>query len=625
MDYAISLKKNSHIGYKLLIANRGEIARRILKACREKNILTAVVTTADDRNSRVCQEADAVFEIDSFLNAQQIIECAQQYGAHLIHPGYGFLSENAKFAKLCEKSGITFIGPTNAQIQKLGSKESSKQLARKCGIPVLPSLSSTDLKKIPHTQWKKEFEKLNIQPPYLIKASGGGGGRGMRIVHSFDDIQNALERASHEALQAFHDDTVFVERYLQHPRHIEIQVFGNGKGGGVFFGERECSLQRRHQKVIEECPSSVITEDLRKRMGQAALALVKQTKYRGAGTVEFLLDAQKNFYFLEMNTRLQVEHPVTEMVYGIDLVHAQIDLALGHWKPLTPKPQGVALEARILAENPRQNFLPTPGTIEEYIEPYGDGIRVDTGVQKGSVILPSFDSMIAKLIVHAANRPLAIEKMQYALKNYFIFGITTNIPFLIALTSRPEFLTGQISTHFIEEHLDELNQTLISKQLINFLKLSSCRDALFATEAQIPQLSHLNVFFKQKFNSSFHNELDLKNIHYTKFLNSKGQLELNVGGEIVILEHPGLYHQHTSHQQENSYEIRSPMAGKIYDILIKNGDFVNKGDLIFIIESMKMQLEVRASQYGILKNVVVQKGDIVSSTNPLGVIAPAEL
>lgn len=573
----------------------------------------------------MCKEADAVFEVDSFLNAQQIIARAKQWKANLIHPGYGFLSENANFAKLCEDNDIIFIGPTSTQIQKLGSKESSKQIARKCGVPVLPSLSSTELKNIPYTKWKKEFEKLDIQAPYLIKASGGGGGRGMRIVNAFDDLQNALERASHEALQAFADDTVFVERYLKHPRHIELQVFGDGRGKGVCFGERECSLQRRHQKVIEECPSTIVTEQLRKQMGDAALALVRRTKYRGAGTVEFLLDTQKNFYFLEMNTRLQVEHPVTEMVYGIDLVHAQIDLALGHWKPVTPQPQGVAIEARILAEDPRNNFLPTPGTIEQYIEPRGDGIRVDSGVQKGSTILPTFDSMIAKLIVYAENRELAIQKMHYALKNYFIFGIATNIPFLIALVQSPAFLTGQISTHFIEENLHALNQPLLSQDMIDCLQSIPCRDVLFANKKSSDDPSYLNVFVKQKFHQSIQNRFDFQKIEDTKFLNSRKQLEVNIDGEVLILEHPGFYNQNTSCHAEDTAELKSPMAGKVYDILLKNGDIVKKGDLIFIIESMKMQLEVRASQDGIITSIDAQKGDIVLGTHKLGVISPIEL
>lgn len=564
--------------------------------------------------------------VDSFLHAQQIVDCAKQWGAHLLHPGYGFLSENAQFAKLCEDNDIIFVGPTSVQIKKLGSKESSKNIAQKCRVPVLPSLLSSELKNLPSKKdWQNEFKKRGIYSPYLIKASGGGGGRGMRVVHTFEEIPESLERAAHEALQAFSDDTVFVERYLTHPRHIEIQVFGDGKGKGVCFGERECSLQRRHQKVIEECPSSVVTDKLRKQMCDAALRIVKHTKYRGAGTVEFLLDEQKNFYFLEMNTRLQVEHPVTEMIYGIDLVHAQIDLALGNWKAFATKPRGVALEARILAEDPRRNFLPTPGIIEEYIEPYGDGIRVDTGVQKGSAILPTFDSMIAKLIVYAGDRASAVQKLNYALTHYFIFGITTNIPFLIALTKRDEFLNGQISTHFIEENLAALNQSLISKHLINFVKSHACRETLFAKQKDQAHQRHVSIFSNQRLNQFSHNQFDLTDIQYTKFLNSRGEIELNVDGEIVVLEHPGFYNQRGVSHQENSAEIKSPMAGKIYDILLKNGDYVKKGDLVFVIESMKMQLEVRASQDGILKEVVSQKGDIIMGANTLGVIAPIEL
>lgn len=560
-----------------------------------------------------------VLEVDSFLNAQQIIAQAKNWGANLLHPGYGFLSENAQFAKLCEENTIAFVGPTSEQIKILGSKESSKKIAKLCGVPVLASLSSSELKTIKQSEWKSEFEKRGIHSPYLIKASGGGGGRGMRIVENFAVIPETLTRASHEALQAFNDDTVFVERYLQHPRHIEIQIFGDGYGNGVFFGERECSLQRRHQKVIEECPSSVVTQELRNAMGKAALSFVAYTKYRGAGTVEFLLDEKGNFYFLEMNTRLQVEHPVTEMVYGIDLLHMQIDLALGkEWLSNSYtkiKAHGVALEARILAENPRKKFLPTPGKIEEYIEPQGEGIRVDSGVTKGSTILPTFDSMISKLIVHAENREQAIEKMLYALKNYFIFGITTNIPFLISLVSRKEFLFGEESTHFIEEHLSELNDKLIPQKLIDCFESFVNREQLFSN-TQKQQHAHVNIFSRQL----THDDLNIEKIPFTSFKNSSGQLEVNIGGEVLKLENPAFYNQLFSHDSISGNEVKSPMAGKVYDVCVESGAKVKKGDLLFIIESMKMQLEVRASQNGIIKDIVVSKGEILMGPNNLATL-----
>lgn len=614
---------------KILIANRGEIARRILKAAKEKSLIVGVIATPEDKNSLVCQEADQVLIVDSYLNGAQIVQQAKSFGAQLLHPGYGFLSENSAFAQLCEENHINFIGPTSAQIKQLGSKESSKHIAQKCNVPTLASLSSHDLKNIPQSNWKDEFEVKSIYPPYLIKASGGGGGRGMRIVHNFSEIPEQLKRAADEALQAFNDDTVFVERYLSHPRHIEIQVFGDGKGSGVYLGERECSLQRRHQKVIEEAPSVVITPELRAKMGQASLALVKQSKYRGAGTVEFLFDENHNFFFLEMNTRLQVEHPVTELVYNVDLVHAQIDLALGKW-PFenrvdlqNPAPTGVALEARILAEDPRQNFMPTPGVIEFYQEPIGEGIRVDSGVTTGSVILPHFDSMIAKLIVFAPTREQAVIKLQNALKNFVIFGITTNIPFLISLTKRKEFLEGKESTHFIEENLHDLNLPLVCENDLKNLLSFASREKLFNHyQVQSNHFDVVDIFSRQKnLNSiSLLNTINFKNFTYPSYLNAKQELEINIDGERIVLENPGYYNQIFASSDQSSHEIKAPMAGKVYDIKAQKGDKVNKGDVLFILESMKMQIEVRASISGYLTNICVEKNQILTGKNTLGIL-----
>ncbi len=626
---------------KLLIANRGEIARRILKAGREKGLIVGVITTKDDENSLVCTEADVVLTVDSFLNAKQIVQKAKEFGAHLLHPGYGFLSENSAFAKLCEDNKIAFIGPTSAQIKALGSKESSKNIARECHVPVLSSLSSDELKQIPQKNWKSAFEARGIFSPYLVKASGGGGGRGMRIVKDFNEIPDQLKRASDEALQAFNDATVFVERYLSHPRHIEIQVFGDGKGGGAYFGERECSLQRRHQKVLEESPSVIVSPELRSQMGEASLALVAHTKYRGAGTVEFLLDEKKNFFFLEVNTRLQVEHPVTELVYDVDLVHAQIDLALGHWpfaerkNIKNPTPRGVALEARILAEDPRQNFMPTPGAIEEYKEPSGEGIRVDSGVQKNSKILSQFDSMISKLIVHAPTRAQAVQKLQKALEDYVIFGITTNIPFLIALTKRKEFLEGNESTHFIEENLTDLNQSHVSKEIMDFLNSQSVREKLFGSYyIQKAQQPLVNVFSSQKFSHVYSSmlssvnsdvskniQLNLNSLQNTSFLNSNRELEINLMGERIVLEHPAYYHQSFSQQDESYAEIKAPMAGKVYEVRVKENQTVEKGDILFILESMKMQIEIRAPISGIVKNLFVRNDEILLDKKTLCIVS----
>ncbi|MGH9337981.1 MAG: biotin carboxylase N-terminal domain-containing protein, partial [Vicinamibacteria bacterium] len=316
---------------KLLIANRGEIARRILRTARARGYRVAVVSTAEDREALVRKEVDEVLEVGSFLDAEAIVVAAARWGADLIHPGYGFLSESPRFAELVENAGIAFVGPRAETMRILGNKERAKDLAVTQGVPTLPSLRSEEVKGLSAKELQSALTKRGLAPPYLVKAAGGGGGRGMRLVEKISDLPGALERASEEALSGFSDPTVFIERYLAEPRHVEIQIVGDGRGGGVFLGERDCSIQRRHQKVIEEAPSPAVDRELREKMGAAALVLVRETSYRGAGTVEFLLEAEGRFYFLEVNTRLQVEHPVTEAVYGADLVDAQLEIAEGRW------------------------------------------------------------------------------------------------------------------------------------------------------------------------------------------------------------------------------------------------------------------------------------------------------
>ena len=457
---------------RLVIANRGEIARRILRAGRAMGYDVAVVATAQDQGTRVQREADAVLPVASYLDPDGIVAAALGWGAQLLHPGYGFLSEHAGFAQAVEDAGIAFVGPSAAAMRALGGKEPAKALARSCGVPVLDALLSHELAALAPERWEQELAARGIHAPFLVKANGGGGGRGMRVVAAAAELPLAVARASLEAQAGFHDGTVFVERYLRDPRHIEIQVFGDGRGGGVFLGERECSLQRRHQKVVEEAPSAVVDAPLREALGRAALALVQATRYRGAGTVEFLLDADQSWYFLEVNTRIQVEHPVTERVYGVDLVQAQLTLAEGSWPAalgdpggFLPGPEGVALEARILAEDPRNGWLPTPGPLTVYREPTGAGIRVDAGVGPGDRINPQFDSMIAKLIVWGPDRATAVARLSSALEDFVILGPVTNLPLLQAISRAPDFLAGRESTAWIGEHLAELNGPLLPAPL----------------------------------------------------------------------------------------------------------------------------------------------------------------
>lgn len=629
---------------RLVIANRGEIARRILRAAKEKNFTVAVISTPDDADALVRREADAVLEVSSFLNAQEIVSASQKWGAHLLHPGYGFLSENATFAHLVETSGMVFVGPTSAQMLALGSKEAAKKQAQACGVPTLNALFSHELKRIPEDQWQTELEKRHIFAPYLVKASGGGGGRGMRIVDHISQLKAAIVRGAQEALSAFQDDTVFVESYLTNPRHIEIQVFGDGQGGGVFFGERECSLQRRHQKVIEEAPSSVVDVTLREKMGRAALKLVKATGYRGAGTCEFLLDAKHNFYFLEMNTRLQVEHPVTEWVYSVDLVHAQLDLACGLWPSAFPlphefvllEPQGVALEARILAEDTRQQFLPAGGRIVHYHEPTGEHVRVDTGVMSGSRVNTNFDSMLAKLIVHAPTRAQASQRLKKALEEFVVLGVTTNIPFLNAIAAHPDFIQGEESTHWIGEHLAQLNASALSETQLHFLKSTEfCHrlawvllneapvrgvNAIFAQQIPVG----VETFALQKGERPYefrvqHTRPELC-LSFVACRFSVTEMQVFVLGDVLTL--PFLRHVHAEQEAAllGSGEVYAPMAGKVFDVVATENDAVEKNQVLFIVESMKMQLEVKSTKSGILKKIYVQKGQVLPGPALMAII-----
>ena len=623
---------------KLVIANRGEIARRIMKAAKQRGFCVAVIATPDDKKSLVCREAHDILEVSSFLNAKEIVEKCKAYGAHLIHPGYGFLSENSEFAQLVEDAGMSFVGPTSANMKAMGSKESAKKMAQKCQVPTLNALLSHELKSTPVNNWKEALDAKGILSPYLVKASGGGGGRGMRVVEKLEDLENALHRASEEAQSAFHDDTVFVERYLKNPRHIEIQVFGDGQGGGVFWGERECSLQRRHQKVVEEAPSSFVDETFREKMGRASLALVKETKYRGAGTLEFLVDDQKNFYFLEMNTRLQVEHPVTEMVYGIDLVQAQFDLALGKWPEvfpsphefMVPKPNGVSIEVRVLAEDPKNNFMPTPGPIVFLKEPTGEGVRVDSGVETGDVVNPNFDSMIAKLIVHGPNRKIAVQKMISSLENFPILGFTSNLSFLKNIISHNDFLLGKESTGWIEENKQKLNESVWSKSIQELFASPRFQEKVsFLLDKHWTATPLENIFAMSSpgltmsspgltRGTSFENFSGP--ILYTAARISLTQIQLFYLGESFVFSCPRRVNIQSSSQASDSGEIKTPMPGKLFEVLVKEGDKVSENQVLFIVESMKIQLEVKSPKNGAVEKIYFSKGQNLMSSDVLAFI-----
>jgi acetyl-CoA carboxylase biotin carboxylase subunit len=443
---------------KILIANRGEIAVRIIKACQEMGISTVAVYSEADRESLHVQMADEAFcigpapAVESYLHMDGIIQAAHAAGAEAIHPGYGFLAENAEFDRLCEKENIVFIGPNSKALKLVGDKVRSRQTMEKAGVPIIPGM-----KGIPKDFSEFESGAKKIGYPVMIKASAGGGGKGMRVVSSPKDLKSALEAGMREAKSAFGDESVYLEKFIEEPRHVEFQVLADNHGNVVHLFERECSIQRRHQKIVEETPSQALTPELRSLMGETAKKVMRVSGYNNAGTVEFLLDKHKNFYFLEVNARLQVEHPVTELTTGVDLVHQQVLIASGEKLPFNQEAltqRGHSIECRIYAEDPLNNFLPSSGKVLFLKEPKGPGVRHDCGIFSGSNVPIYYDPILAKLIVWAENREMACQRMVNALEDYVILGIKTTIGFLKDVIAHPQFKAGNTTTSFIEKNLD---------------------------------------------------------------------------------------------------------------------------------------------------------------------------
>ena len=439
---------------KVLIANRGEIALRVIRACRELGIQTVAVYSEADRESLHVRFADDDVCIGpapsrlSYLRIPALIAAAEITGADAIHPGYGFLAENAEFSETCAASNITFIGPSGDQIRQMGDKATARRLAKDAGVPTVPGTPGT----IDDAE-EALAAADGIGFPVIIKATAGGGGKGMRIAWDADQFVQLFSLAQNEALAAFGNGSVYVEKYLEHPRHVEIQVMGDRHGMVTHLGERDCSVQRRHQKLVEESPSPALDTELRSRMGAAAVQLAKNIDYVGAGTVEFLLDRDGSFYFMEMNTRIQVEHPVTEMVTSFDLVKEQIRVAAGEHLSFRGNGaylRGHAIECRINAEDPYRNFQPSPGLITAYHPPGGPGVRVDTHVYAGYTVPPHYDSLLAKVIVHGNDRQEALQRMGQALDSFILEGVTTTIPFLARVIRHPAFVAGEVSTRFLE-------------------------------------------------------------------------------------------------------------------------------------------------------------------------------
>ncbi len=636
---------------RLVIANRGEIARRILRTARRMGMTVAVISTTDDRDALVRREADAVLEVPDFLDASAVVAAASSWKATLLHPGYGFLSERADFAEAVVVAGIAFVGPTPESMRLLGAKEPAKALARGCGVPVVEGLSSLELAEFPSGSWEGLLAARGVTAPYLVKASGGGGGRGMRVVARIQDLPATLKAASEEARAAFGDGTVFVERWIEEARHIEAQVFGDGRGGGVFLGERECSLQRRHQKVLEESPACANDPVLREDLGRAALSLVRAAKYRGAGTVEFLVAPDGHFHFLEVNTRIQVEHPVTELVTGLDVVEAQLELALGQWPGQLgdpgcfhpPQLKGVAMEVRLLAEDPRNGFLPTPGRLGLVRFPTGDGIRVDTGVAAGSQVNGRYDSLVAKVIAWGPDRAQSLGRLRQALSDTVLHGCTTNTTFLRALLDHPDVETGQIHTRWLETHAEALTVDPMPFAQAYLFDHPAFREALsyglsgdgFPKPGPAALLAGLEdpalcvgaleppPTFRLRPGTephAFRVELGSQSFALWASRRDRSTLEVTLDGITRLLEDPLARRAHGGTGAGGDGEVRVPMAGRVISLGVAVGETVEVGQPLLVLESMKLRFDVPAPRDGVLSRWLVCEGQVLGGPEAVALL-----
>ena len=648
---------------KILIANRGEIACRIIKTANKMGIKTVAVYSEADKYSDFVNMADESYFIgpsapnESYLVIKKIIEIAKKSKSDAIHPGYGFLSENYNFVKALEKEKIKFIGPNKNAITKMGDKIESKNLALKLNLNVIPGHTEAvrDPKKA-----IKIAEKIGF--PVLLKASAGGGGKGMRIVNKRQELESNLKAAQSEALNSFGDDRVFIEKYITNPRHIEIQILCDKHGNQVHLGERECSIQRRYQKVIEECPSSFVDEKLRNAMAEQALRLAKEVKYDSAGTVEFVVDDKKNFYFLEMNTRLQVEHPVTELVTGVDLVEQMINCADGKKLRLSQqdiKLNGWSIESRIYAEDPLKEFLPSIGRLIEHQEPKisnkDEIIRNDTGVSSGSDISIYYDPMISKLAVHAVSRDKALDLMIRALEQYYIEGVDHNVAFLISTLKNRDFRSGNISTNFIKSNYPKgytFNYGLNSNILIKFINIASLIFLKCNQENKIKVLSVINgsniykievieyASNKQNSNLIIKNKNKEYSLKSNWTINEKVmQLSINDQIEFAKIDKIHNFNKYSITVEDCSLDLIvsspdtaklfdfmpepkfedlskmliSPMPGLIKNISVEQGQKIKKGEQIVIIEAMKMENILKSEKDCLIKEILVKEGDSVSA------------
>jgi len=631
---------------KILIANRGEIACRVIRTARAQGYATvAVYSDADAEALHVSLADEAVYigasePSQSYLNIDAILNAAKQSQADAIHPGYGFLSENAEFARQCAENGITFIGPHADAIALMGSKQASKAAMVEAGVPCLPGYQGEEQSDATLIKAAKE-----IGTPLMIKASAGGGGRGMRLVTELNQLEEQIRSARQEAKSAFGDDKLIVERALLNPRHIEVQVFGDFHGNVVYLGERDCSIQRRHQKVVEEAPSPAVTPELRQQLGEAAVAAAKACHYNNAGTVEFLLDEDGQFYFLEMNTRLQVEHPVTELITGLDLVAWQLAVASGEKLPLTQEQitlTGHAIEVRLYAEDPAQNYLPQTGTINHWQVAEGEGIRVDHGIEVGSEISPFYDPMIAKVISYGESREVARRRLLRALGTTELLGLQDNRAFLAAILRQPRFIDGQATTRFLNEESLEYTTAPSDKLWALAAVLLQQEPSEHSLGSSLPHSTHLThgetqttVVLKYSDNQwqatvgettvtinltpQGANINGYRQPYYWSHTDSG--LWLGLGSEQWLFEHH-TYTPANSLDAAGSGLIAAPMDGAVIAVQCKTGQDVKKGDLLLLLEAMKIEHSLVADVDGTVTSIDVQVGEQVKSKQLLLSIAP---
>jgi acetyl-CoA carboxylase biotin carboxylase subunit len=673
---------------KILIANRGEIAVRIMKSARSLGIKSVAIYAEADIDSihvNYADEAYCIGEVDlaeTYLNIEKIINLAVKTGCDAIHPGYGFLAENSKFVEACDANNIVFIGPNAASMELMGNKIKAREFIKSIDVPLVDGVVGdaetllTESKRIPF--------------PILIKAAAGGGGKGMRIVRDEAEMKDALEATAREAKSYFGDGDIFIEKYIENPRHIEFQVLGDNFGNVIHLFDRECSIQRRHQKIIEEAPSPTVDPELRKRMGEAAVRIGKETNYNSAGTIEFLLDEDKNFYFLEMNTRIQVEHPITEFTTDVDLVTEQILVAAGNKLRLKQedlKQNGHAIECRIYAEDPANNFLPSPGKMSLYVEPHDVETRIDTGINEDTEIKSFYDPMISKLIVHAENREKAIQKMESALAEYKIHGIATNISYLKKIMNFEEYKTNQISTHFCDDHTEDIIKQIESEKVgipamtpiisfflysfkdsrnrngknsniwnyigywrsgtpIKFELIDRINETSQEYEIWVNIRNEMGLFefligdekYQVKF-ESFDNETnklefylnneELISAHVSEKSSGRGFVEVN-GSIFEIARHDILDDSLSLKDIEESSlagsgnSVKSPMPGVVIKIVAEVGKEVKKGDVLIVVEAMKMENSLIAPRDGIIEAINVKTGDQVDGSTSLIILEEIE-